>query len=66
MQQRTQISAVLHPAEGDKLEYDSLCVFTLVEENGGLKVSDHKDFSDPEKRANLHAWAAKVLAKRAL
>ena len=55
---------MLHTVEDNKLEYDSLGVLTLVEENGGIKVSEHKDFSDPEKRANLHAWVAKVLAKR--
>ena len=57
---------MFHTVEGDKLEYDTLCVFTLVGENGGLKISELKDFSDPEKRSNLHAWVAKVFAKRAL
>ena len=57
---------MFHTVEGSKLDYDTLCVFTVVEEDGALKVSEIKDFSDPEKRANAFAWAAKTLAKRAL
>ena len=48
-----------------QLDYDSLIIFTLVEEGGELKIDDFKDFSDPEKRSNLHSWIAKALAKRA-
>lgn len=56
---------MLHTTDGDKLEYDSLSIFTLVEEDDELKVSEFKDFSDPEKREKVHAWVAKALAKRA-
>ena len=52
-------------ADGDKLDYDSLSIATIVEEDGVPKVDEFRDFSDPEKRGNFHGWAAKVLAKRA-
>jgi hypothetical protein len=64
-QRRTQHTITLHTNDGEKFDYDSLGIFTLVEENGELKVADLKDFSDPEKRGKIHAWAAKTLAKRA-
>jgi len=59
------LTATSHTADGQKLDYDSLSVLTLIEENGELKIADIKDFSDPEKRGNIHGWAAKALAKRA-
>ena len=51
--------------DGNELDYDSLSVFTVIEESGEFKVAELKDFSDPEKRGKLHAWAAKALAERA-
>jgi hypothetical protein len=51
--------------DGVTLDYDSLVIFTIVEENGELKFAEIKDFSDPEKRGNLHSWFAKALAQRA-
>lgn len=54
-----------HTVDDDKLDYDSLAILTLVEEDGGLKVAELKDFSDPEKRGNLHGWVAKALSKTA-
>ena len=47
------------------LDYDTLSVITLLEEDGELKISHAKDFSDPEKRNKFHVWATKALAKRA-
>ena len=58
-----QLSGVFHPVDGPTLDYDSLAILTLVEEDGQLKVVDFKDFSDPEKRNNLHGWVAQALAK---
>lgn len=58
-QPQMQLSAVCHTADDDKLEYDSLSIITLVEENGEPKVADVKDFSDPEKRGRIHGWVAK-------
>lgn len=48
-----------------RLDYESLIIFTLVEEDGELKIDNFKDFSDPEKRSNVHGWVAKTLDKRA-
>ena len=56
---------MLYTVDGAKLDYDSLVILTLVEEGGDLKIAKFQDFSDPEKRDNLHSWVAKTLAKRA-
>ena len=55
---------VLHTIENTILEYDLLAIFTIVEEDGRLKIVDYKDFCDPEKRNNLHSWAGQTLAKK--
>ncbi|KAF9779190.1 hypothetical protein BJ322DRAFT_1113547 [Thelephora terrestris] len=47
-------------ADGTELDYDSLVILTLVEEDGVLKIADFKDFSDPEKRTRVHALAQKA------
>jgi hypothetical protein len=52
-------------ADGTELDYDTLAILDLVEEDGVLKISNVRDFSDPEKRSKLHGLAAKVLAKEA-
>ena len=54
-----------HPRDDDKIDYDSLSILTFIEEDGEVKLDRCKDFSDPEKRGNLHSWAAKSLSKRA-
>lgn len=61
-----QISAVFSTVDGANLDYDSLIILTLVEEGGELKVAKFQDFSNPEKRGNVHVWVAKALATRAL
>jgi hypothetical protein len=50
-------------AGGASFEYDTVAVFTLVEEGGELKVAHVKDFCDPEKRDKYCGWAAKTLAE---
>jgi hypothetical protein len=52
---------VNHTFDGTELDSDSLVIITLVEEGGELKVSDFKDFSDPEKRIRLFDWIADAL-----
>jgi hypothetical protein len=59
-----QARALLSTTDGAQIDYDSLVVLTLVEEDGKLKVLDFKDFSDPEKRKNTLGLIAKGLAKR--
>ena len=51
--------------DGTQLDYDSVAIVTLVEEDGQLKIANFKDFAVPEKRNKIHSWAAKTLAKRA-
>ena len=48
-------------ADGTTVEYDSVDVLSMVEEDGVVKVGDVKDFSDPEKRDKFHAEAAKLM-----
>ena len=59
----TQLTATFTTAEGTAHDYDSVCIFSFVEEDGRLKISNLKDFSDPHKRGAFHAVAAKALAK---
>lgn len=51
MTQWTSLST-LH--DGAIIEYDSLSILTLVEENGELKILEYKDFADPEKRDDYY------------
>ena len=41
--------AVSYTVDGTTLDYDSISIFTLVEEDGELKITDLKDFCNPEK-----------------
>ena len=59
----TQLSATIQIVGGTKFDYDTLAVFTLVEEGGELKVAHIKDFPDPEKRSKYYSWVAKTLAE---
>lgn len=47
--------------DATKLEYDSVIINTIVEEDGELKILENKDFSDPHKRDEMHGWATKAL-----
>ena len=60
-----QITFICTTVDDTTLEYDSVIINTLVEEDGELKILENKDFSDPEKRGNLHSLATKALAKGA-
>ena len=55
---------MFHTIESTTLDYDSLAILTIVEEDGQLKIVDYKDFCDPEKRSKLYSWVAQTLAKR--
>ena len=50
----------LRTSEGNKFEYDSLSILTLVGEDGELNISQLEDFTDPEKHANLQGRALKT------
>jgi hypothetical protein len=56
-----QAKSICHTTDGETLDYDTLMVITLIEEDGEPKIVNFKDFSDPEKRSKLHAWIAKNL-----
>ena len=61
----TQASGVCHTVNGNHLEYESVSILTIVEEDGELKVSEFKDFCNPEKRGKLHGWLVETMAKLA-
>ena len=51
--------------DGTALDYDTVMIHTLVEEDGELKIVEQKDFADTEKCDKLYSWAAKAMAKQA-
>ena len=61
-----QFSGVFHTSDGHELDQDCLGIFTVVEEDGQLKVSEIKAFIDPEQRSQLSSWGANALAKGGL
>lgn len=56
----TQWTSLHTLPDGTTLDYDSLTIITLVEEDGKLKILEFKDFSDPEKRRNFHKAMSQV------
>jgi len=50
---------------GATLNYDSVLVYTLVEEDGELKILHLKHFGDPKQRGALIAGTLKAMAERA-
>ena len=58
-----EATTLCRTVEGTTLDYDTLAIFTLVEEDGELKVLGVKDFANPEQRGRLHSWVAQALAK---
>lgn len=59
-----QLTGVWYPADRTEFDYDTVFVFTLIEEDGATKILNMKDFADPEKRSKIHGWVAGALAKR--
>jgi hypothetical protein len=59
-----QLTFVGTTADRTILDYDSVIINTFVEEDGELKILSNKDFSDPQKRANVHNWVARALGKK--
>jgi len=49
--------------DGTKYEYDTVCINSLVEEDGELKILECKDFADSHKRAAFYAGIAKFAAQ---
>jgi len=59
----TQGTAVASIADGTTFDYSCICIISLAEEDGELKVVGYKDFCDPQKRSTLLAWIANAMAK---
>jgi len=59
-----QLTGVVTTTLGATLPYDTVAIVTLVEEDGELKVSQSKDFADPQKRDALFAGVVKAAAGR--
>jgi hypothetical protein len=55
------MTAIWSTAGGTSVNYDTVLIFSFVDEDGELKVLDLKDFSDPEKRNAFHTQASKAL-----
>ena len=52
-----------HTSDGHKHEKDGVLICTVVEEDGEHKISEIKEFIDPEQRNKLFSWAANALTK---
>jgi len=60
------MTAVWSTVDGTATNYDTVLIFSFIEEDGELKVVDIKDFADPEKRDAFHTEASKASAKGVL
>jgi hypothetical protein len=58
----TQENSLFSLVDGTTCEYDTLLIFSLVEEDGETKLIEIKDFCDPEKRSAFYAGVAKAAA----
>jgi len=50
---------------GETLNYDSVVIYTLVEEDEELKILHLKHFGDPKQRGALIGGTLKAMAERA-
>ena len=57
------MTAVWTTVDGLAINYDTLLIFSFVEEDGELKVLGIKDFADPVQRNALHNEAARAQSK---
>jgi hypothetical protein len=47
--------------DGVTVDYDSIVITSIVDEDGALKVREAKDFCDPEKRTKFHAEVMRLV-----
>ena len=59
-----QSTRVFTTPSGEALTFNPVSIFTVVEEDGELKVLLFKDFGDPEGRRAARAWMEKTLAEK--
>ena len=55
-----QLSAECSTVDSTLLDYDTVCIFSLAEEDGELKVVEIKDFADPQKRTTFFTVLSKA------
>jgi len=60
----TQMSSTLSTVFGTTLDYETVLIYTLVEEDGELKALLCKDFGDPQQRSVHVAGTLKAAAER--
>jgi hypothetical protein len=60
----TQITCVHSTIFGTTLNYDTILTFTIVEEDGELKIIHCKDFGNPQQRDAFFAGTIKAAAER--
>jgi hypothetical protein len=53
---------ILSLVDGTTCDYETVCIVSFVEEDREMKILEHKDFCDPEKRSAFYAGAAKGVA----
>jgi hypothetical protein len=58
-----RLTFVFSPDDSTKCEYDTVCIFSFVEEDGENKILEIKDFCDPQKRNAFYVEAEKAAAK---
>jgi hypothetical protein len=58
-----RMTMVFSPDDGTKCEYDTVCIFSFVEEDGEIKILELKDFCDPQKRSAFYVEAVKAAAR---
>jgi len=61
----TQVTAVVSTTTGATLNYDSVVIFTLVEEDGKFKVLNCKEIGDADKRSAIFTGILKAAAEKA-
>ena len=60
----TQVTGVFSTVLGATLAWDTVLIYTLVEEDGELKVIHCKDFGDPQQRSTFIGGTAKAAVER--
>jgi len=58
------MSSTLSTVFGTTLNYEAVLIFTLVEEDGEVKILLCKDFADPQQRSAHIAGTLKAAAER--
>ena len=60
-----QMTLLFYTIFGAKLDYETIFTYTLIEEDGELKIAHAKDFANPQQRSALIAGTVKAAAEKA-